>query len=171
MKKLAKKEYWDSIYKDMGNRNKKHSYFLSFRNWLKKHTRDYSNFLMWEVLLPKYLPENSNLKIIEIGCAPGKYLINFNRQFGFESYGVEYSEKGVETTRKNFLKEKLNPENIIKADFFDNELKFTNYSIDNINKMNLDLLFLAMPNGEAVKIVPKLNKKTKFRIIFSFFIR
>ncbi|KKP56614.1 MAG: hypothetical protein UR80_C0024G0010 [Parcubacteria group bacterium GW2011_GWB1_35_5] len=180
MKKLAKKEYWDSIYKDMGNRNKKHSYFLSFRNWLKKHTRDYSNFLMWEVLLPKYLPENSNLKIIEIGCAPGKYLINFNRQFGFESYGVEYSEKGVETTRKNFLKEKLNPENIIKADFFDNEFQANNkekYDIvfsrgfiehfDNVKDVVNNHLNLIKSGGYIIISIPNLSgiNKTLSKIL------
>lgn len=36
-------------------------------------------------------------------------------------------------------------------------LKFTNYSIEQINKLCLDLIFLAMPNGKAMKIVPKLN--------------
>jgi len=119
MKELAKKEYWDSVYKEMGEKDRKNSYFLFLRNWLKRQTRDYSNFLMWEVLFPKYLPKDNNLKIVEVGCAPGKYLINFNKQFGYEPYGVEYSEEGVITTKDNFLKEGLNTENIIKADFFD----------------------------------------------------
>jgi len=45
------------------------------------------------------------------------------------------------------------------ADFFDSGLRFTNYSVEEINKLDLDLLFLAMPNGEAIKIVPKINAK------------
>lgn len=40
---------------------------------------------------------------------------------------------------------------------FDGELKFTNYKLEEINKMHLDVIFLAMPNGEAMKVVPKLN--------------
>lgn len=39
------------------------------------------------------------------------------------------------------------------------DLAFTNYSIEQINNLKLDLIFLAMPNGEAMKIVPKLNCK------------
>ncbi len=40
-------------------------------------------------------------------------------------------------------------------------LVFTNYSLDEINNMNLDVLFFCTPNGEAMKIVPKINKKTR----------
>lgn len=36
---------------------------------------------------------------------------------------------------------------------------FTNYSIEKIREMNLDLVFLAMPNGEAMKLVPRMNCK------------
>lgn len=126
MKELAKKEYWDSIYREMENSDKKHSYFLFLKNWLKRHTRDYSNFLMWEVLFTKYLPKDSGLKMIEIGCAPGKYLINFKKQFDYEPFGVEYSEGGVTTVKNNFLKNKLNPKNIIQADFFDNKFQEEN---------------------------------------------
>ena len=39
------------------------------------------------------------------------------------------------------------------------DLKFTNYSVEKIKNLALDLVFLAMPNGEAMKIVPKLNCK------------
>lgn len=117
MKKLAEKEYWDSIYK--GVNNKEHGKFYKIKQHLKELTRDYSNFVMWETLMPKFLPKNENLKIIEVGCAPGKYLINFNKKFGYEPYGIEYSEKGVEITKENFIKAGLNPENIIQRDFFD----------------------------------------------------
>ena len=41
----------------------------------------------------------------------------------------------------------------------DKELKFTNFSLEQINDMKLDLIFLAMPNGLAMTIVPKLNCK------------
>ena len=46
-------------------------------------------------------------------------------------------------------------------DFNDKDLKFTGYSVDDINTINPKLLFLALPNGEAMKIVPKLNKRMK----------
>jgi len=42
-------------------------------------------------------------------------------------------------------------------DFSDGKLKFTNSPINEIN--NLDLVFLAVPNGIAMKLVPKLECK------------
>ncbi len=47
----------------------------------------------------------------------------------------------------------LYPEKIFEG------LGFTNYSIPEINKIKLDLIFLATPNGEAMKIVPELKCK------------
>lgn len=44
---------------------------------------------------------------------------------------------------------------------FDSELEFTNYSIEEVNKIGIELLFLCMPNGEAMKIIPKLKKGIK----------
>lgn len=42
-------------------------------------------------------------------------------------------------------------------DFKDSKLKFTNVSLNEIN--NLDIVFLAVPNGTAMEIVPKLKCK------------
>jgi len=38
---------------------------------------------------------------------------------------------------------------------------FSNYSVEEINSMDLDLVFLSLPAGMAAEIVPKLNSKTK----------
>ena len=40
-----------------------------------------------------------------------------------------------------------------------NQLRFSNFTIPEINKMELDILFLATPNGEAMKIVPQMDCK------------
>ena len=40
---------------------------------------------------------------------------------------------------------------------FDGEYVYTNCSINEINKSKIDVIFLAMPNGEAMKIVPWLK--------------
>lgn len=42
---------------------------------------------------------------------------------------------------------------------FNENLKFTNYSIKEINQMNLDVIFLAVPHKTAMQFVPKLNCK------------
>ena len=41
------------------------------------------------------------------------------------------------------------------------DLRFTSIPLNEINVLGLDVLFLCMPNGEALQCVPKINKKTK----------
>ncbi len=130
MNKLSKKEYWDSVYKDMESSHEGNK----LKGWIKNQTRDYSNFLFWDVLFPKYLPKEAGMKIIEVGCAPGKYILNFKNKFGYDPYGVEYSKDGVELTRRDFESSGLNTDNIIEADFFDENFQ-------KINKENFDLVF------------------------------
>ncbi len=42
---------------------------------------------------------------------------------------------------------------------FSRDLKYTDFTLDEINQMKLDVLFTATPNGEAMNIVPKVNCK------------
>lgn len=123
MKEFAKKEYWDSVYQNMGRDGGPESFWGALKKSIKNNSRDYSNYLMWGILIPKFLPKNKDVKIIEIGCAPGKYLINFNKIFGYEPHGIEYTTSGVNITRQNFIKAGLKPENIISGDFFDNDFQ------------------------------------------------
>lgn len=127
MKKLSDKTYWDSIYDGIVTpQTKSQSFLYRVKNAIKHSTRDYSNVVLWEVLCKKYLPHNSEYKVLEVGCAPGKYLIYFNTAFGYQPYGVEYSEKGVEITKENLKKSQLDPSGVIYADFFDTEFQKNN---------------------------------------------
>lgn len=45
--------------------------------------------------------ERGNKKILEIGCAMAKRLIYFAKEFGYDVYGVDYSEKGVKVAIVN----------------------------------------------------------------------
>lgn len=132
MKKLAEKEYWDSVYSKGFNSQNNPS--LPLREKLKHSTRDFSNFVIWEKLLENILPKDKTMKVMEVGCAPGKYLLHFKKIFGYEPFGVEYSEKGYEITKKNFLDNGVNTENIILADFFDQ-------SFQDKNKEKYDVVF------------------------------
>lgn len=44
-------------------------------------------------------------------------------------------------------------------EFSDKELEFTNFSIEQINSMDLDLIFLALPHTVSMQFAPKLNCK------------
>jgi SAM-dependent methyltransferase len=174
MNKLSKKEYWDSVYKDLKNNSGKIPKKFSFRNWFKWQTRDYSNFLIWEDIFPKYLPKETSLKIIEIGCAPGKYLINFKNKFGYEPYGIEYSTEGVNVTKQNIANAGANPDNIIEADFFDDnfqkdyqesfDLVFSRGFIEHFNDVSCVIskhLTLVKKGGYVIISIPNISGLNK----------
>ena len=74
--------------------------------------------MTWQVVYPQFLPENKHAKALEIGSAPGHFLVKLYQTFGYTPFGVEYSNSGVEITRKIFVENQLPPENVIHADFF-----------------------------------------------------
>lgn len=172
MKNLSEKKYWDSIYDKISGTNSSGD---TFKNKLKNFTRDYSNYLIWESILPRVLPKNDQYKIIEVGCAPGKYLLRFSKEYGYEPYGVEYSEKGCEITRDNFSKENKKPENIFLADFFDKEFQDNNFEkydivfsrgfiehyddVKSVVKLHANLV---KKGGYVVVMIPNLNGLNRF---------
>ncbi len=176
MKKLADKEYWDSIYKKkVVQKSATNSKLFIFKNFLKKISRDYTNSFIWEYLLPKFLTIDNSKKIIEIGCAPGKYLIEFNKKFGYEPFGVEYSKEGVDIARSNFTEYGINPSNVIEVDFFDTQFHKENASqydvvfsrgfiehFDDPKKVVDMHLSLLKKGGLLVILIPNLNGINKF---------
>lgn len=56
--------------------------------------------------------------VFEVGCAPGKWLAFIVKTFGMKANGIEYSEAGMEATRRNFEILNLPIDTIIAGDFF-----------------------------------------------------
>jgi 2-polyprenyl-3-methyl-5-hydroxy-6-metoxy-1,4-benzoquinol methylase len=52
-------------------------------------------------LFDKYLKPDKNKTVLEIGCAGGDFLHYLSDKFGYQPYGIDYSEK-IELTRKKF---------------------------------------------------------------------
>jgi SAM-dependent methyltransferase len=128
MNELSDKKYWDSVHDhqalDSKISPKREILKLSAKKILgEKCLRYYSDYLLWDVILPKYLPHDKGLKVIEIGSAPGETLVRLKDSFGFIPYGVEYSESGVELNRKTFLAHNIDPFNVIHADFFSSKFQ------------------------------------------------
>jgi SAM-dependent methyltransferase len=172
MKQLSDKKYWDSIYKDIKQeKNISNFNFLNkLKNEVKDISRDYSNYLIWENIYPKYLPKSSDVKAIEIGCAPGNHIIALNKRFGYIPYGVEYSETGCNLTMENFLNAGLSAENVIQADFFDKNFQsvYTNRfdmvlslgfieHFDNVLGVIGNHIKLLKNNGYLVVLIPNLR--------------
>ena len=126
MDKLSPKEYWDSIYHP---KQRRHSLGGRMKAAVKRvigkefadYFSSYQDYLLWEVFYKKYLPAKSGAKVMEIGSAPGRHLLRLWEVFGYEPYGVEYSEGGVELNRQLFISHDIDPDNVIHADFFSEE--------------------------------------------------
>lgn len=74
----------------------------------------------WNILLDvfdKYLPKNKNMTILEIGGAPGDFLVYMYKNFGYKIHAIDYSEIGCRKMKENF--DLLNiPITIFQGDIF-----------------------------------------------------
>jgi SAM-dependent methyltransferase len=85
--------------------------------------RDYREYLVWDVIYPKYLPRRNGTRVLEVGSAPGTHLVRLHEAFGFEPYGVEYTPRGAAVNKKLFQLHGLDPANVVHADFFSPEFQ------------------------------------------------
>lgn len=67
--------------------------------------------------LRKHISINSG-EVLEIGCAPGKWLVFMQKEFGLKPSGIEYTIAGMAATKKNFEMLELAYGNIWSGDFF-----------------------------------------------------
>ncbi len=122
MAELSTKKYWNvrwrpsAEHRSLTDRVKTLERKL-VRQRIFEYTRRYSDYLLWEVIYPRYMPKTPGATVLEIGSAPGSYLVRLSQRFGFVPYGVEYSESGVERNREKFLAHNISPDNVLHADF------------------------------------------------------
>lgn len=119
MERLTNKNLWDNLYNKQKNNSRIISKEQSFYKGSNRYFRNYYEFLLWNVALENYLPKGNHLKVLEVGSAPGEFLVKMHHRFSYIPYGVEYSEPGVAHNKATFESNSLNPDNVIHADFFD----------------------------------------------------
>jgi SAM-dependent methyltransferase len=85
---------------------------------LARYGLGYSEHHFWNALLPRFIAPKAGARVLEVGCAPGGNLIQFHRLFGYTPYGLEYTQSGVDLTRRLFVQHGLDPGNVIHNDFF-----------------------------------------------------
>jgi 2-polyprenyl-3-methyl-5-hydroxy-6-metoxy-1,4-benzoquinol methylase len=76
----------------------------------------------------RWLTPDSNLKLMEIGCAPGRWLIYFHQQFGYQVSGCDSAPQAVEVTRAN-LEQAQVPGEVLLTDLMDASLPAAAYDI------------------------------------------
>ena len=129
--KLSEKAYWDTIHEAERSGRKKRALKTRVMRLagkiggprLVEYMRNYTDHLLWDVILPRHMPDKPAATVLEIGSAPGAALVEMHRRFGFVPHGVDYSESGAELNRTTFAENGLDPANVIQADFFSEEFQ------------------------------------------------
>jgi SAM-dependent methyltransferase len=75
-----------------------------------------------DILFRKFLPVSRDKRFLEIGCAPGKWMVYFSRAFKYHIYGIEYSESGYKKTVENMAGCGIDDAMVVKGDFFNTDL-------------------------------------------------
>ncbi|MCC6748437.1 MAG: class I SAM-dependent methyltransferase [Deltaproteobacteria bacterium] len=127
MERLTEEKFWDDSYAGRQRAVDEGAAGRSLKARLKQTAlyrafheleRSYANHFVWNMLMPRYLPRGSQYKLVEVGSAPGHNLITFRRNQGYQVYGVEYTEHGVELNRRLFAEHGIDPAQVIHQDFF-----------------------------------------------------
>lgn len=119
---LAGKDYWDAHYsgresatgrpRSLAGRGRA---LLRLRH--SGYARRYHDYLLWDVIYPKYMPAQPGARALEVGSAPGGYLVRLSRTFPVIPYGVERSASGAAANRARFAANHIDPGQVIQADF------------------------------------------------------
>ena len=86
-----------------------------------EYMRSYDDYLLWNVIYKKYLPNTRGARVLEVGSAPGDYLVRLSKTFHCIPFGIEYSNSGVELNRRLFIANNIDPNNVIHGDFLSEE--------------------------------------------------
>jgi SAM-dependent methyltransferase len=139
MPRLTKKTYWDSIHvreqEEQAALDAQPDQELTgdkpetLKGRIKKllgksvlgRISNYDDYLLTQVIVPRFLPDIAGTHFVEIGSAPGEFIVDFSKRYGCIPYGVEYSAVGVEVNRKVFEQSGFAPDNVIHTDFFSDD--------------------------------------------------
>ncbi len=155
-RKLTEKTFWEDYWKTSNN-------VIEI-----KHTK--GNLTQNSILdiFDRCLPINKNFNVLEIGGAPGQYLIYMAKTFQYNVHSLDYSKIGNDYTRKNMERAKI-PVTVYEQDLFSENfgesmpefdlvysLGFVEHfkDLDEVVKKHVKLL---KPNGILMLGVPNLS--------------
>lgn len=136
---------------------------------LKIDKKDYSNYILWDILFSKFLKVDKEKKVLEVGSAPGTNLLQFYEQFGYIPFGIEYTKTGASINRNLFKANGISSENVIEDDFFSENIKKYNTMFDvvssfgfvehfdDVNSVINKHLQLLKKDGILIIVIPNLR--------------
>lgn len=161
---LASNEYWERV-------NQTHSPMLTWRSRVRyRFTRGFYSHLnlVRASIQDQYLPRQG--KIVEIGCAPGRTLLEISARYGLRPFGIEYTESGYRSTVDEFKRRNVDPSGVILGDLTDPEFRhryrehfdvvFSNGFIEHFaNPIDIvdHHVELLRPGGQLVVSIPNLR--------------
>ena len=116
-KHLTTKDYWNERYKDQ-RRPKK-----GILRQIMRSSMLHPALLSMRLFFRRNLPLDRR-GILEIGCALGSWLVFFDQEFGYDVWGIDYSEVGCQLARENLDSYGIEGE-IICGDFNDTSFQET----------------------------------------------
>ena len=160
--KLTEQKHWEAYWKDRGNGSVE----------IKRSSKGLSINALLDVF-DKYLPVNENYHILEIGGAPGQFLIYMHKQFKYHVHSLDYSKTGNEQTIMNLKKAgidvKVYERDLFSENYFQTLPKFdVVYSLgfiehfENLNEVVKRHVHLLKPGGILLLGVPNLQGIYKF---------
>jgi len=155
MKKLTDKIFWENFWDVDTNLE-----YLTGLKWLR-------NYLLYRMhkVFEATLPKDGDFDFLEIGCGGAKWLVYFNKKFGYRVHGLDYSEKAVLRAKKVLAYAGIKSE-IIKEDLFTitpNQLYdvvLTDGLVEHFNNLEEVLMVLSSfvkKGGVLVTSVPNLT--------------
>src|SRR3990167_8359283 len=130
-------------------------------------------FIKIDKVFKKYLPKNPGLKFLEIGCSPGRWLIYFNKEFNYQTTGVEYTEIGAKLTKDNLAASNTAGQ-ILNEDIFQTSLPKESFNIvfsygfmehfqdsENVIKTHWNLI---KKGGYMILIIPNFKKSINYLV-------
>jgi SAM-dependent methyltransferase len=78
--------------------------------------------------LEELAPVRTGATVLEVGCAPARWLIWYAERFGARVAGIEYSPKGANLSRANLAAAGLSGE-IFEGDFFSSDFKLGEFDL------------------------------------------
>ena len=154
---LADKKYWSDIWDNI----KLPNYPKVSKNVFKTYV-----YYRFDKLFKNYLSgKYPNGDFLEVGCAPGGWLIYFAKEFNLRVTGIEYTENGAIASRINLSLAGVNGK-IICDDFFSVEPNekfdivfsagFVEHFLDTMEVVKRHTYFLKK-DGTLIIVVPNLN--------------
>jgi SAM-dependent methyltransferase len=118
---LSRQDQWNARYAHSPkNRPRAYSRFLRFLHAILPRLDTNRNLHRWRIV-DRFFPRGGQSRFLEVGCAPGRLLMEYHLRYGCQPWGVDYSAEGVRQARQLLESQGLSPSQVIEGDFFSDE--------------------------------------------------